>query len=124
MKDKIILKGMKFYGYHGVLEEEKRLGQQFEVDLELFTDLQPAGKTDNLDLSVSYADVFDTVAEIMTGRSYNLLESVAETIAHNVLQRHENVAGVKVTVKKPGAPIKGNFAYMAVEITRQRGVMP
>lgn len=124
MKDKIILKGMKFFAYHGVLEEEKRLGQQFEVDLELSTDLQPAGQTDRLDLSVSYADVFDTVADIMTGRSHNLLESLAETIAQRVLQHYAAVAGVKVTIKKPGAPIKGNFAYMAVEITRQRGTKP
>ena len=124
MKDKIILKGMRFFGYHGALDEEKRLGQQFEVDMELFLDLQPAGKTDRLDLSVSYASVFATVAEVMTGKSQDLLESVAETIAQNVLQSYAVVEGVKVTVKKPGAPIPGSFAYMAVEITRQRGVMP
>lgn len=119
MRDKIILSGMKFYGYHGVFEEEQRLGQVFEVDLELTLDLRPAGQSDNLELSVSYADVFSTVEEVVTGKPFQLLEAVAETISQRILQQYP-VEEVKVLVKKPGAPIKGSFNYMAVEIIRQR----
>ncbi|WP_338013880.1 dihydroneopterin aldolase [Desulforamulus profundi] len=81
MKDKIILKGMTFYGYHGVLPEEQRLGQLFEVDLELLTDLKPAGDSDDLKRSVSYADVFETVEQVVTGPPRRLLEAVAESIS-------------------------------------------
>ncbi|SHF49989.1 dihydroneopterin aldolase [Desulforamulus putei DSM 12395] len=121
MRDKIILKGMRFYGYHGVLPEEQRLGQQFEVDLELLTDLKPAGESDDLVRSVSYADVFDTVEQVITGPPCRLLEAVAENISRRVLQQYPAVQEVKVAVKKPGAPIRGNFCYMAVEISRRRG---
>ncbi|MEW6065560.1 MAG: dihydroneopterin aldolase [Bacillota bacterium] len=121
MKDKIILKGMTFYGYHGVLPEEQRLGQLFEVDLELLTDLKPAGDSDDLKRSVSYADVFETVEQVVTGPPRRLLEAVAESISRRVLQQYPPVQEVKVVVKKPGAPIRGKFRYMAVEINRQRG---
>lgn len=120
MKDKIILSGMKFYGYHGVLEEEQRLGQRFEVDLELYLNLKPAGEADDPALTVSYADVFETVKQVVTGRSRKLLEAVAEDIGRQVLDQYEQVAGVKVLLKKPGAPINGDFRYMAVEIQRGR----
>ncbi|MEW6698007.1 MAG: dihydroneopterin aldolase [Bacillota bacterium] len=121
MRDKIILKGMKFYGYHGVMPEEQRLGQQFEVDLELLTDLRPAGESDDLARSVSYADVFETVQQVVTGPPRQLLEAVAESISRQVLRQYPAVQEVKVVVKKTGAPIQGNFCYMAVEINRQRG---
>ncbi|GAB6179157.1 dihydroneopterin aldolase [Desulfotomaculum defluvii] len=121
MGDKIILKGMKFFGNHGVLEEERRLGQQFEIDLELSMDLQPAGQTDDLSLSVSYAEIFSTVEQILTGPPLKLLEAVAETVAKGILAQYSKIEQIKVTLKKPGAPIKGSFQYMAVEITRRRG---
>ncbi|GAB6158577.1 dihydroneopterin aldolase [Desulfotomaculum varum] len=120
MADKIILKGMKFYGYHGVLAEEQKLGQQFEVDLELWLDLKAAGRRDDLTCSVSYAEVYDAVAQIMTGSPCRLLEAVAEKISRCILQQFSAVQEVKVTVKKPGAPIRGSFCYMAVEICRAR----
>ncbi|WP_041274358.1 dihydroneopterin aldolase [Desulforamulus reducens] len=120
MKDKIILRGMNFFGYHGVFEEERRLGQPFQVDLELSMDLQPAGQGDDLNLSVSYAEVFEIVEQVLTGEPYKLLEAVAERISQRVLEQYEKVEEIKVTLKKPNAPIQGNFQYMAVEITRGR----
>lgn len=112
---------MKFFGYHGVLEEERRLGQRFEVDLELSLDLRPVGQADDINLGVSYADVFATVEEVVTGQPFNLLEAVAEKVCQQVLCSYPLVDEVKVIVKKPGAPINGVFAYMAVEISRRRG---
>ena len=55
--DKIIMKNMVFYGYHGVLEEEKKLGQKFFIDAILFLPLKKAGETDNLNFSVNYGSV-------------------------------------------------------------------
>lgn len=124
MKDKIILKGMQFFGYHGVLEEERRLGQKFIVDMELRLNLQPAGRQDDLDLSISYAEVFQTVEAVVTGRSFRLLEALAESISQRVLEQYPPVTEVLVRVEKPGAPIPGNFAYMAVEITRRKEELP
>src|SRR5699024_11388421 len=55
--DKIILKDMLFYGFHGLFPEENKLGQRFRVDLVLYLDLQKAGKSDNMEDSIDYGQV-------------------------------------------------------------------
>lgn len=115
--DKIILDGMEFYGYHGVLSEEQSLGQRFIVDVELDLDLRKAGVTDDPGHTVNYARVFELVESIVGGRPYRLIEAVAEAIASAVLERFP-VKEVLVRVKKPQAPLPGRFTWMAVEIRR------
>jgi dihydroneopterin aldolase len=119
--DRIVLKGMRFHGRHGFMPQERDLGQVFEVDVEMSLDLEPAGKQDDLTLTVNYAEVFGLVEEVVTGRPCRLIESVAEQIAGLLLKGFSSVRLVKVTVKKPLAPVKGVFDYMAVEVTRARG---
>ncbi|MGB9791788.1 MAG: dihydroneopterin aldolase [Thermacetogeniaceae bacterium] len=118
-KDKIILRGMEFFGYHGVLPAERELGQRFVVDVELACDLEAAGSSDDLSKSVDYSEVFELVAQIVTGEPYRLIESVAERIAQEILRRFA-VDEVLVRVKKPQAPLKGVFSWVGVEITRRR----
>ena len=115
--DKIILKGLEFFAHHGVRPEEKTLGQKFIIDVELFLDLQPAGLTDELTHTINYAQVFETVQAIVCSRSYNLIEALAEAVAKKLLEQYP-IDQVKVRVKKPQAPIPGQFAWLAVEITR------
>ncbi|WP_151191945.1 dihydroneopterin aldolase [Desulfotomaculum copahuensis] len=117
--DRIILKGMQFYGRHGVLPAEQELGQRFEVDVEMTLNLRPAGRTDDLEKTVSYADVYRLTEEIVTGPPCRLIEAVAEKIATAVLERFA-VQDVIVRVQKPGAPLPGRFDYMAVQIERRR----
>lgn len=116
--DKITIKGMEFFGKHGVLPEEKSLGQQFIVDVEIYKSLQEAGSTDTLDKTVNYADVFQLVKDMVRGPALNLIETLAEKIADMILKRYE-VNQVLVRVKKPQAPIPGTFAYVSVEIVRR-----
>ncbi|MFZ5650563.1 MAG: dihydroneopterin aldolase [Bacillota bacterium] len=120
--DKIIMKGMRFFGHHGVLAHEREQGQIFVVDMELGLDLEPAGKSDDLSHTVSYAEVFDLVEEVVTGPPMNLIEAVAREIASRVLTRFGQVQEVGVMLKKPSAPVQGLFEYMAAEITRVRKV--
>ncbi|MHB1420001.1 MAG: dihydroneopterin aldolase, partial [Bacillota bacterium] len=115
--DKILLRGMEFYGYHGVLEEERRLGQWFTVDLELVCDLRLAGTTDDLRDTVDYADVYEQVQEIVTGTPFQLVETLAEIIAARVM-KNTLVKGVVVRVEKKQAPIKGHFQSVGVQVTR------
>lgn len=116
--DKIIFEGMQFYAYHGVFEEETRLGQKFEVDLEMLLDLNKAGKTDNLEDTVNYAKVYDTVAQIVTGTRKKLLESLAETISE-VLLNTFTLNEVMVRVRKLHPPIPGHLQSVTVEIRRR-----
>ena len=118
--DHILLKGMTFYGFHGVGPEEQSLGQRFVVDLEVRKDLRPAGASDDLRQTVDYSRLYRLVREVMEGPSRKLLENVAETIAQRVLDAFE-VEAVRVKVKKPDVPMKGSILdYAAVEIFRDR----
>lgn len=59
--DKLILRGLKFYGYHGAIPEEKTLGQMFMLDIDAWMCLKKAGLSDNLEDSVSYVDIYKLV---------------------------------------------------------------
>lgn len=117
--DYIHIKDMEFYGYHGVLPEETKLGQRFRVTLAIATDLQHAGETDNLAHTVSYAEVYDICQKIVEGKPYKLIETVAEQVAREVSETYPNaVKGIRVEVIKPDPPIPGHYREVSVEITR------
>ena len=117
--DRIILKGIEFYGHHGVLLQERELGQRFIVDVEIFLDLTEAGRSDELSRTINYARVFQLVEDIVSGSSRQLLEAVAEDIAAAILELFAGVE-VMVRVKKPAAPLPGHLEYVAVEIRRRK----
>lgn len=115
--DAIRLLGMEFYGYHGVFEAEQELGQRFEVDVELFRDLATAAETDDIDSTLNYVDVYTVVKDIVEDRTYNLIETLAEAIAYEVLQGFP-VEGVAVRVRKPHVSLGGLLRTVEVEIER------
>lgn len=117
--DKIIIKGMDIFAYHGVLDEEKKLGQHFIFDIKMYYNLKKAGGTDNLKHSVSYADVYIKLNKFITENSFDLIEKVAEESAKLILENFD-IKKVKIKVKKPQAPIAGHFDYTAIEIIRKK----
>lgn len=119
-KDKIILSNMAFFGTHGVLTEENRLGQKFFVDMTLYLDTQPAGESDDMTKSVHYGEVYEVVKKIVEEEEYNLIEALAERIAKVVLESFSLLDGLKVKIKKPEAPVPGIFDFVGVEIKRFR----
>ncbi|WP_163102888.1 dihydroneopterin aldolase [Peribacillus alkalitolerans] len=119
--DKIYLNEMEFYGYHGVFPEETKLGQRFKVDLSVDADLSKAGKSDNLNDSINYGELYFTCKEIVEGKPYKLIESVAEKVAEVILERFSKVQSCTVKVIKPDPPIPGHYKSVAIEISRSRG---
>lgn len=118
--DKIYLNEMEFYGYHGVLPEETRLGQRFRVSIIAETDLRAAGISDNLDETVSYADIYSLCRSIVEGQTYKLIEAVAENIAESILEKFNKIKRVTVKVIKPDPPIPGHYQSVAIEIIREQ----
>lgn len=120
-RDQILLEGMVFYGYHGVHEEERRLGQRFVVDLEADCDLQRAAVSDDITRTVSYSDLFRITQSVLEGTPRALIESVAESIAAAILDQFPSITEVLVTVRKPAAPIQGSvLGGVGVRIRRGR----
>ena len=87
MRDRILIQGIQFYGYHGVREEERKLGQRFVADVELRLDLAEAGRRDDLAATVDYEQICAIVVEIGTREQFNLLEALASRVASTLLER-------------------------------------
>ena len=121
--DKIIIKNLKVYSYHGVNDEEKVRGQEFAVDAILELDLSTAWESDNINDTVSYAKVIKTIGKVMGRESYNLLEKLAMQVIKEIFLLYTAVESVEICVKKPMAPIKANFDYVAVNLKRYRSDM-
>lgn len=119
MTDRILLHGMRFQGTHGVYEHEQRNPQPFDVDVELALNLQPAGLSDDLALTVDYGKVFDTCRQIVESTRFNLIEALAEAIAHELLVEFA-ADDVTVRVSKPEVDLGGPFRAAGVEIRRRR----
>ena len=118
--DRIILEGMRFYGFHGVNPEEKTLGQPYLIDLTVELDLRRPGRTDRLEDTVNYASLYRAVQGVVEGESRNLLEATAQAIVDRVLEEF-SVKAVQVRVNKPRPPIRGSVIENAsVEIYRRR----
>jgi len=114
--DRLLLRQMTFYGYHGDLAAERELGGRYAVDLEIGMDLSPAARSDNLESAVDYVHVYQLVREVVEEEQHRLLEAIAESIATRVLGLR-GVEEVKVRVGKT-PPVRGGFGEFAVEITR------
>ena len=117
--DKIILKEIRFHGYHGVAEAERQIGQKYEIDAELMYDLSAAGKTDDLSHTINYAAVVRLLIGIGTQQSFQLIEALAETLASEILDRFP-VDEVGLTVRKLLPPVEQMLTYVSVEIHRKR----
>jgi dihydroneopterin aldolase len=124
VSDRIVLTGMRFQARHGVAAWEKVEAQPFEVDVELLLDLQPAGLEDDLARTIDYGAVYATVRQIVESTSYNLIEALAEAIAHELLGEHAGIRELVVRVRKPGVKLGGPLDHAAVEIRRLRADAP
>lgn len=118
--DKIIIKNLKLFCYHGVNPEEKVDGQNFIFDIEASVDLSVPCETDNVDDTVSYAKMIKTVRRVAQSQKDDLIERVAQRIIDALFGEYEKIQSIKISVKKPEAPIKAEFDYVAVKIERER----
>lgn len=118
--DKMVVKGMRFYGYHGVFPEENRLGQQFIVDVELLMDMQRAALTDELQYALDYSELHSFVKAIVEGPPFKLIEALTAQVASKVLEHYTMVNEVTVRVTKPHPPFDVHFDGVTVEMNRKR----
>lgn len=119
-RDIVSIRRIAVFAYHGLYEEEARLGQRFEISLECRLDLAEAARSDDLNHGVSYADLIQLVQEIAVTERFNIIEALGGRIAEAVLSKHPKVLEVAVTVEKPHAAIAAIYESVAVTIHRSR----
>ena len=120
MSGAIFVNGLVLHAYHGVMPHEAKVGQPFVLDLMLDIDLSEASRTDTLKHTVSYKQLVKTASDAFGARRYRLVEAAAGAVADAVLDRYPLVKSVRVTVRKPQAPIAATFDDVGVIITRAR----
>ncbi|MBA2443867.1 MAG: dihydroneopterin aldolase [Nocardioidaceae bacterium] len=117
--DRLVLRGLRAHGHHGVLDSERREGQEFVVDVELALDTRPAADTDDLSATVHYGELAERLHTAVSSDPVRLIETLAERLA-GICLTESAVKWVKVTVHKPGAPISVPFDDVSLTIHRSR----
>lgn len=118
--DKITIKGLKLYAYHGVNPEEKENGQNFVIDMDYYVDVTKACCLDTIGDTVSYAKVIKVITKAFLDDKYDLIERAAQAVCDAVFDTFENIEKIEITLKKPEAPVKADFDYVAVTLIRNR----
>jgi 7,8-dihydroneopterin aldolase/epimerase/oxygenase len=112
---RISLENIRLYGYHGATENERELGQRFEIDVEIIADLSDAVAADDMKKTVNYEAVYKLVQSEVVNRKYHLLEALADKIARDILTRF-GALEVVVRIRKPSVPIAGAIDHVEVEV--------
>jgi dihydroneopterin aldolase len=115
--DRIRIEGINVLGHHGVEEAERKVGHRLVIDVELYLDLSRAAIDDDIRETVNYEAVCKLVEKVTAEEEFLLIESLAEEIAHKVLE-HFAPAAVTVRVKKSNLPIATGVGSVGVEVTR------
>ncbi len=117
-KDEIRIDNLEVYAYHGVCPEEKINGQPFYVNAVLYTDIRPAGLEDDLSLSTNYGEICHFINNWMKDNMYDLIETVAESLAEQILLNFGSITELVLEIRKPKAPVGLPFESVSVRIRR------
>lgn len=118
--DKICIRRLEVFAFHGVYEEEERLGQKFYITAELELDTRTAGMTDDLRASVNYGDICRELTGLMQKKRHKLIEAAAEDMALYLLEKYPQIQKVTMELEKPGAPVPYPLETVMVHIERSR----
>ncbi|QWT18140.1 dihydroneopterin aldolase [Collinsella sp. zg1085] len=118
--DCVHIDGLEVFARHGVYSAEHELDQKFVISLTLYTNLQHAGITDELEYSIDYATTAQLIDCFVREHHFKLIESIAEGIAQRMFSHYPTVVGVRVRVDKPWAALGLPVRSCGVEIERVR----
>lgn len=116
---KISLDDMRFYAYHGVMEQERRVGGEYSVSLTVEADLTDVSRTDDIADTINYAELYELVKREMATPS-KLLEHVAARIGQRAIEAYERITAVTIKVTKLNPPMGADSKGAAVELNLTR----
>ncbi|MFC2145021.1 2-amino-4-hydroxy-6-hydroxymethyldihydropteridine diphosphokinase [Actinomycetota bacterium] len=112
---KIFVNNLKLYGYHGVREHEKKDGQYFLFNIEIFIEDSDYSGRDKLENTLSYSDVIREVKRINKSEKYDLLETFSQVLANRIMEMSGIVRKVIIRIEKPSPPINEKLDTVGVE---------
>jgi len=111
---------LALFAYHGVNDEEQRLGQRFYIDMSLIVAPVSATKSDRLEDTISYEDVIHCAEDIFLGKKYRTIERAANAVGFAIMEQFPTIQNLSVTVHKPSAPVAAIFDDVAVTVDFSR----
>jgi dihydroneopterin aldolase len=121
MTNIIRIKNASFYAYHGALQEEQNMGGKFEADVDIYTDFSEAAAKDDLRLTINYHDVYKFIYKLVHEKKYYLIETLALTIADELLKKYSNIKKIAVRVRKHSVPVGGVLDCVEAEVIKENG---
>ncbi|WP_299184149.1 dihydroneopterin aldolase [uncultured Chryseobacterium sp.] len=121
MMSKIFLEDIKIYAYHGVLPEENIIGTYYIINTEIHTDLWKASESDDLNDTISYADINEIIHTEMKIKS-KLLEHVAGRIISKIHEKFPQIDYIKLRITKTSPPMQGEMKGASIEL--EKGFKP
>ena len=118
--DRIIIQDLVFYAYHGALEEEKRLGQRFHIDLTCGLDLSIVSQSDEIKDTVCYTKLVETIDHVVSNSQFKLIERLAGEIINEIFKLDPRISELKIRIHKPSAPLPRSTGRVCVELSRIR----
>lgn len=118
--DRIAVRNLALFAYHGVFEGEREIGQRFYLDVVVEADLRPAASSDAVEKTVDYARLVEIVSQAFTEKRQKLLETLASRVVERVFEHFPIVVAAEVTIRKPSAPIEAVFDTVDIHIRRER----
>ncbi|MCM1312122.1 MAG: dihydroneopterin aldolase [Bacteroides sp.] len=115
----IILKELKFYSYHGVLPQERKVGAYFTINLKITTKITEAIFTDELEDTINYAEIYDTIKKEMAHPA-KLLEHVAGKIVTRLFEDFLSIESIDFYLFKDNPPIGADHGKTGFELNITR----
>lgn len=120
MKGTIDIKGLVLFAKHGVHDAEAKLGQRFTLDIALEIEIDEAIQKDRIEATVDYGEAIAVSERAFREKRFFLIEAAAAHVAGVLLAHFPKVKFVRITVRKPSAPVPAAIDYVAATVERKR----
>ena len=119
--EKIIIKDIRLVGFHGLYDYEKKDGVNLGFDIELVFHNQINNNSDDINKTINYVDVIDTVKRINSSGSFNLIETLCHNLLNEILELYKPLKAI-VRIRKFKLPIDTPLSFIEVEMTKENNV--
>ena len=109
------LKNVRFHAYHGVLQQERIVGNDYVVNLVVDYDFTSAMETDELSATINYAELYEIIKEEMAIPS-KLLEHVVGRIGKRVFSEYSAIRQIQLAITKENPPFGADCDGAGVEV--------
>ena len=120
MKAQVLIEALELHAYHGWHRHEGEFGQPFLINLELETDIGRAASSDDLNDTLDYAKIVDTVRKLFVDTRYKLVETAAAAVAQGLLAEFPTVTMVDLRVRKLKPPIPERLSAVGIHLRLPR----